>query len=176
MRPKKCAGCGEKFTPSRPLQSVCGLACAVKAVEAGKAKAYRKVHREAKKRLKSRAEWLKEAQAAVNKYIRIRDSHQPCISCGRNHEGQWHAGHYRSVGACPELRFEPLNIHKQCAPCNNHLSGNIVAYRMGLIGRIGAERVEWLEGHHPPKKYTVEEIVAIKAEFNKKIKGVKIER
>jgi hypothetical protein len=120
--------------------------------------------------MKSRADWLREAQAAFNRYIRLRDHDKPCISCGRQHQGQWHAGHYRSVGACPELRFMELNVHKQCAPCNDHLSGNIVEYRRGLIERIGIDQVEWLEGNHEAKKYTIEEIKAIKAEYTHKSK------
>ena len=90
----------------------------------------RKELREAKQRIKTRAEWLKEAQSEVNRYVRLRDKDLPCISCGRFHNGQYHAGHYRTVGSAPELRFELSNIHKQCAPCNNHLSGNIVNYRL----------------------------------------------
>jgi hypothetical protein len=63
-------------------------------------------------------------------------------------------------------------VHKQCAPCNDHLSGNIVEYRRGLIERIGIDRVEWLEGNHEAKKYTIEEIRAIKAEYTRKAKEV----
>jgi hypothetical protein len=143
------------------------------AAESAKAKRVRKEYRSAKQKMKSRADWLREAQAAFNRYIRLRDHDKPCISCGRQHQGQWHAGHYRSVGACPELRFEELNVHKQCAPCNDHLSGNIVEYRRGLIERIGIDRVEWLEGNHAAKKYTIEEIRAIKAEYTRKAKDVR---
>jgi hypothetical protein len=173
MRQKKCSVCRAPFQPVRPLQSVCSLECAVIAAETAKAKRIRKEHRAAKHKLKSRADWLKEAQAAFNRYIRMRDHDKPCISCGRQHQGQWHAGHYRSVGACPELRFDELNVHKQCAPCNDHLSGNIVEYRRGLIERIGIDRVEWLEGNHAAKKYTIEEIKAIKAEYTHKAKEVR---
>jgi hypothetical protein len=143
------------------------------AAETAKAKQIRKERRSAKLKLKSRADWLKEAQAAFNRFIRLRDHDKPCISCGRNHQGQWHAGHYRSVGACPELRFEELNVHKQCAPCNDHLSGNIVEYRRGLIERIGIDLVEWLEGNRDAKKYTIEEIKAIKAEYTSKANELK---
>ena len=83
------------------------------------------------------------------------------------------AGHYRSVGACPELRFEPLNIHRQCVKCNRNLSGNAVEYRIRLVLRIGAETVAWLEGPHEPRKYTVEEIKTIKAEYRAKTRELK---
>ena len=113
-----------------------------------------------------------EAQAAFNKWIRLRDAHLPCISCGRHHQGQYHAGHYRTVGANPELRFEPLNVHKQCAPCNNHKSGNIVEYRINLVSRIGQDAVDWLEGPHEPKRYTVDQLREIKREYTRKAREI----
>jgi hypothetical protein len=118
-----------------------------------------------REKLKSRADWLREAQAEVNSFIRARDADLPCISCGRYHQGQQHAGHYLSVGARPELRFEESNIHLQCQPCNVHLSGNLILYRKALIEKIGIDQVEWLEGHHEPKKYTIDELKEIKAHY-----------
>jgi hypothetical protein len=133
-----------------------------------------------KEKLKSRADHLREAQAAVNEYVRLRDAHLPCISCDSTPNdddlmtgSRWDAGHYRSVGACPELRFEPLNIHRQCVKCNRNLSGNAVEYRIRLVLRIGADKVTWLEGPHVPRKYDVEQIKAIKAEYRAKIRELK---
>jgi len=87
----------------------------------------------------------KAAQSAFNAYIRARDSKEPCISCQKHHTGQYHAGHFKTTGARSELRFNEDNCHKQCAPCNNHLSGNIEHYRPNLIKKIGRERVEALD-------------------------------
>ncbi len=180
MKPKKCKSCREPFTPSRPLQSACGVQCAIALTNAGKEKARkakeareRAEHRIAKEKVKTKGEHAKEAQAAFNEFIRLRDKDEPCISCGRYHEGQYHAGHYRSVGANPELRFEPLNVWKQCAPCNTHLSGNLVNFRLWLIQVIGVEKVEWLEGPHEPKRYTIEDLRAIKAEYRAKVRELK---
>ena len=125
--------------------------------------------REAKKRVKSRAQWRREAQSTFNAYIRERDKADPCISCGRYHSGQWHAGHYRTTGAHPELRFNEDNCHKQCAPCNNHLSGNLIRYRERLIEKIGIERVEDLENYNRPNKYTIDELSAIKATYKQRL-------
>ena len=138
-------------------------------------KAEKKRLKERKEKLKSRAEWLRDAQAVFNKFIRLRDKDQPCISCGRYHEGQWHAGHYRSVGACPELRFCELNVHKQCAPCNDHKSGNIIEYRINLVNKIGADKVAWLERQdHEPKKYTIEDCKEIIKHYKAKIKELEV--
>ena len=178
------------FTPARTSQAVCGeIECAIahgqtekgRAI-AGKALAEvgRREIRVRKEKLKSRADHLREAQAAVNEFICLRDGHLPCISCDslpNDYDlmtgSRWDAGHYRSVGACPELRFEPLNIHRQCVRCNRNLSGNAVEYRIRLVLRIGAEKVDWLEGPHPARKYTVEEIKAIKADYRAKTRELK---
>ena len=156
----------------RPLQKVCSMPCAIEHSRALNAKKERKEIKEKKAKLKSRAEYLKEAQAVFNKFIRMRDESQPCISCGRHHTGQYHAGHYRTVGAAPELRFNETNCHKQCSVCNNHLSGNLLEYRRGLMAKIGIDKVEWLEGKHEAKKYTIEEILEIKKLYQRKIKEI----
>jgi len=125
--------------------------------------------------MKDRSVALRAARKEFNAYIRLRDKDEPCISCGRHHQGQYHAGHYKTKGAHPELEFNELNIAKQCAPCNNHLSGNIVNYRIRLIDKIGLDKVEWLEGAHEPKKYTVDELWAIRDEYKEKLKELKKE-
>jgi hypothetical protein len=143
--------------------------CAIKYSKEEQAKAYDRETRKMKAKIKTKSQWTKEAQAAFNKYIRLRDAGQPCISCQRHHQGQMHAGHYRSIGSAPELRFEEKNNNLQCAPCNNHLSGNLIEYRKGLIAKIGIDEVEWLEGKHESKKYTIEQLKEIKAQYSKKV-------
>lgn len=176
VKPKTCKMCREKFIPVRPLQTICGFHCAVALSVKNKAKeeteiarAARAAHREAKVRLKSRGEWLRDAQIAYNAWIRARDDGKPCVSCG-SFTGKKNAGHYRSVGSAPELRFEPMNCHLQCEKCNSYLSGNLINYRIELIKRIGLDNVEWLEGHHEPKKYAIPDLKAIKAEYKLKLR------
>ena len=171
LKPKTCKSCRTKFVPVRPLQVVCGFACAMAHADKAKARATAtealkaaRAHREALAATKPRNKWLKEAQAAFNKWVRLRDADRPCISCGTT-EAKWDAGHYRSVGSNPALRFEPLNNHKQCSQCNQHKSGNAIEYRIGLISRIGQMHVDWLEGPHQPRHYTVDDLKAIKARY-----------
>lgn len=144
-----------------------------KLIEAKK-KEFNKEQRKAKEKLKTRSDWMREAQKAFNRFIRLRDYKEPCISCGAypNDLGlvmgsRIDAGHYRSVGSCPELRFEELNCAKQCTRCNREMSGNVVNYRINLIERIGIEKVEWLEGPHDPKKYTIDDLKEIKSKYTK---------
>jgi len=180
---RKCGYCGER-KPAETMHIVgCQAFCNVdhwienqvknkdKLVKQGQ-KIQRAETKKKKESIKTRAQWLKDAQCWFNRYIRLRDKGDPCISCGRHHQGQYHAGHYLSVGANPELRFIEINNHKQCAPCNNHLSGNIANYRPSLIRKIGLEKVEWLEGPHEPAKHTIDDCKKIIKTYKQKCKEI----
>ncbi|MCH4880189.1 recombination protein NinG [Pseudomonas sp. TMW22090] len=176
----KNPACRASFVPQRLGQAVCNYTCglAIKEVNQEKArKSLAQVERREikvrKEKLKSRAEHLKDTQIAFNAWVRERDAELPCISCGRHHQGKYDAGHYRTVGSNPALRFEPLNCHRQCSPCNTQLSGNIVNYRIALVKRIGAEAVDWLEGPHEAKRYTVEELKAMTADYRARTRELK---
>ena len=162
MKAKVCnaakGGCGQEFTPARPLQKACCPACARNfaahiaekkaACERRDDKARTRVALEA---LKTVPKLKKEAQFACNRWIRQRDADKPCISCGAPppdlsglHAGR-DAGHYRSTGSADHLRFNPDNVHGQCVSCNRWGAGKAVEYRMGLLARIGPERTNALE-------------------------------
>lgn len=135
--------------------------------------------RQRKEELKTVPELTKEAQKWFNKFIRLRDGRLPCVSCGRPYrdgEGgkfsMFDAGHYRSVGANPELRFNEDNCHAQCVYCNRNLSGNVANYRIGLIHRIGEKRLTAVEAYHPPRKYTRDELREITCHYKAKCKEV----
>jgi hypothetical protein len=174
-KPKTCKNpaCKTKFVPQRLGQAVCNYACglAIKDVNQEKARKAlvdvgRKELRAAKEKIKTRAEHMKDAQTAFNAWVRARDAGLPCISCGTTADIQYAAGHFRSAGGHPELRFDPLNVHLQCnRNCNMAKSGNLGPYRIELIKRIGQEKVDWLEGPHEPKRYTIEDLKAIKAHY-----------
>jgi hypothetical protein len=183
IRPKRCrvAGCGAAFTPTRSFQKWCSPDCAVllarQAQEKQRKSFAERERREIKVRkekLKSRADHIADTQRAFNAWIRERDAGQPCISCGTTGDVQYCAGHYRTTAAAPELRFEPLNVHLQCnRNCNMGKSGNLLGYRPRLIEKIGLEAVEWLEGLHEPKKYTIDELKALTALYRAKTRALK---
>ena len=173
VKTKRCKACKQPFPPSRPMQAVCSPLCAAILAAANRERMQRKETRERKEKLKRRADWIREAQQAVNAWVRERDKDLPCISCGRHHQGQYHAGHYLSTGARPNLRFDPTNIHKQCQPCNTHLSGNLLNYRIGLIAKIGLEAVEKLEGDHATKKWPIDELREIRDTYRADLKRLK---
>lgn len=133
--------------------------------------------RKAKERLKTRSDWMKEAQAAVNAWVRWRDRDLPCISCGNHSEekfgGARDAGHYRSRGSAGHLRFDLRNIHSQCVRCNRYLSGNVADYRVGLIDRIGIEAVEAIEADQAERRFDVEYLKRLKAIYTRRLRQAK---
>lgn len=189
-RKKKCKMCQGLFQPTRSIQPCCNFNCELEyATEHAKKKAANRELQEKKKERAAKREaskkktefydndrihQIKLTQAAVNKWVRFRDEGLTCISCdneikggGYIGSGSKQAGHYRSSGSCPELRFNTLNINLQCQRCNVQLSGNIAGYRPRLIDKIGIELVEWLEGPHEPKKYTCDQLREIRAYYAK---------
>ena len=189
---KKCPICKDEFKPFSSMEKVCSIKCAVKQVDLNKAKAkdkeekaFKKETTRLKKTLKDNDKryWVKSCQKAFNRFIRARDGKDCCISCGIKktesgvlHGHKFDCGHYRSVGSMPALRFEELNAHSQCVKCNRNLSGNIVEYRAGLLKKIGLANVEWIEGPHKAKKYTIDELKEKTTYYNSKAKGLENEQ
>ena len=186
-KPKTCINedCRASFVPQRLGQKVCSPACglATKDVNADKARkaladvgrADIKVRKEA---LKSRGDYMRDAQKAFNEFIRVRDqlAGHACISSGRPLDWAGNAvdaGHYRSVGAAPHLRFDERNCHAQSKQDNRYLSGNAIDYRIGLIKRIGLLEVESLEADQSVRKYTIEDLKAITAEYRAKTRELR---
>jgi Bacteriophage Lambda NinG protein len=125
--------------------------------------------------LKRIPDLIKEAQIAFNAYVRLRDKAQPCICCGKplvesSVGGGFDAGHYRSTGSASHLRFNEDNCHAQRKVCNRYGAGRAVDYRIGLINRIGLERVEALENNNTPHKWDRDELIEIKELYRKKLK------
>jgi hypothetical protein len=182
LKPKSCRICRTSYIPRSSLQVVCSTSCAITHAErtrtrqeAKKAKADRKVTRERQEALKSRREWIKDVQKVFNTWVRLRDqlAGHACISSGRTLDWSGNAvdaGHYRSTGSAPHLRFDERNVHAQSKHDNNWKSGAAVEYRIGLIKRIGLEAVEALEADNTPRHYTIDDLKAIKAHYSQKCK------
>lgn len=177
---RKCeaANCRNRFTPARVGQVACSPRCALAVAGQRKAKRERREHRAARERIKTRSQWLREAQSAFNAFIRARDEALPCISCEKSATwgGQWHASHYRPAGRNSELRFDESNVHKACSECNNFKSGNLVEYRLGLIERAGLAEVERLERTYAPRRWTIEELQEIKSTYRRKTSQLEKQR
>lgn len=148
-----------------------------KAVKAAQMQDRRETKQKLEK-LKTRSDYIKEAQVAFNAYIRERDSEKPCICCGLplgagEVGGAFDCGHYRSVGSAPHLRFHEDNAHAQRKVCNRWGAGRAVDYRLGLLARIGMEAVEALESNQEAQKWTVAELIEIRDKYRLKLKELK---
>ena len=180
VKTKKCRICLGEFIPFQFGQVVCtknNYQCANELAKQKREKAdkkdrkeYRAETRRLKAKIKSKAQWALEAQTAVNRYVRLRDKGNPCISCDKPDNGQHqrHASHLKSVGSNSALRFNLWNIHASCQVCNNHLSGNIGEYIPRVINKIGGEKYDWLQTQNHPVKYDIEYLKRIKRIFAKR--------
>lgn len=196
-KPKKCKACKSEYMPANSLQKACSPRCALALV--GKEKEKRAAAekrksrvqlRKAKEQLKTIGQLTQEAQKEFNRYIRERDWGKPCICCGQYEEtdffrtgGQWDAGHFLSVGSHPELRFEESNCHRQLKSCNAGegkyaAKGRTVrdGYVVGIVERIGAEKVAWLKGPHEMPRYRHDDLRAIRDKYRKLANQLKRER
>lgn len=178
---KRCKVCRQPFQPMQPMAVVCSLDCALTLAKSKNAKAAkvarvkeRREDKARKERLKTRSQWVRECQAAVNRWARLRDilAGHGCISCGEPYRGAYggafDAGHYRSVGSAPHLRFNLHQIHLQCHKCNRYLGGNAVAFRAGLVARRGLQFVEGIESMGGSPKWSVDYLRRLKAVATKR--------
>lgn len=170
---KSCRVCDKPFLPFLSTQVVCGVRCAqrVPVLARKAAKADRVKTRKRLDELRPNSYLMRQAQQSFNKWIRLRDASLPCVSCLRHHVGAHDAGHYLTVGARPELRFDEANVHKQCVPCNQHLHGNLVLFRIELIRRIGQAEVDRLEGPHAPLQLRADDLKRIRDEYRARLKA-----
>ena len=194
MGKKKCAYCKEYADKESdeaiqgPISFYCSIDCMSKHGHEKQQKAREKQfkkhvskcnkdikasHKADKERIKPKGDYMKEAQAAFNKYIRVRDHGKPCISClmhfpSQKIGGVVDAGHYRSRGAAGHLRFNVFNCHSQCVKCNRYRGGNAVDYRINLIERIGLGKVELIESNQDLRSFDIEYLKRVKRIFNKK--------
>lgn len=177
------------------IQSFCNFDCMTAYAYANKskgksikAKASRKDLAERKKKLKSRNAWVQEAQAVFNKYIRIRDTLDGCISCDKTRQeveeaqgwkvgGCWDAGHYIPRAVKQQLKFNTYGCHKQCKSCNggsdkfSSKAATVGAkYRINLIDKIGLNKVEELEGNNELDKMDIDYLKRVKRIFGKRAK------
>lgn len=179
---KTCPSCSVPFEPRKHFNSTikskyCDLCTktrqALKNLERIKKEDKKRLN-DKKKELLTLSDHLKLTQMIVNKYIRLRDKDELCISCGKKINGVEHASHYLSSGGHSNIRFHEDNIWKSCYKCNVMLSGNPTSYRIRLIKKIGVERVEWLEDNaYIEKKWTREELKEIQEIYKSKIKNLK---
>ena len=167
----RCRNCKEKFEPIRFNQKYClNEECIRVFVEEAKAKTWKKTKAKLKADLMTLQDYLKLAQITFNKYIRLRDKGNVCISCQKPPKKE-NAGHFWNANNHYNVRFNEDNVHLQCEHCNTFLSGNLINYRENLLKKIGAEQFNILEVEaKKTRKFTKEELKEIINTYKQKIK------
>lgn len=172
MKQKKCRYCKELFLPYTTLQKYCtNIDCLRVFVAELNSKEEKKRQKERKEKLMNLQDYLKLAQQVFNKYIRLRDIGELCISCGKEPK-KANAGHYYSQGGHSNVRFDEFNVHLQCEHCNTFLSGNLIEYGINLEKKIGKEEFTILrERAYEVKKWSKQELLNLIEEYKTKIKN-----
>lgn len=123
--------------------------------------------------LKSIARLIQEARVPFQKWIRLRDANEGCISCDTVNAKIWHGGHFFKAELFTGLVFNEVNVNKQCEKCNTFGGGNESGYRIGLVKKYGEKAVKELEESSNflrEYKFTREEIKKIKTKYQKLLK------
>ena len=121
---------------------------------------------------------IQKTQTIVNRYIRERDKHKPCIASNIPWIPTFEAGHCYSKKQYSAIRFDYDNLHGQSINSNRFKDGEHDAYLINLPNRIGKERTEALKAKAAEcKKYTkhwtFEELKAIQEDAKQKLKDLK---
>lgn len=191
FRRTTCPQCRKKFTAEeKAAHRLIHPECIEAYAEAEAAKAERKkakelralqrieraADRKKREELKPRAKWLAECQVIVNKIVRLTALRrgEGCYTCGATPEqkfgGTYDAGHFRSVGSAPHLRFWMPQIKLQCIVCNRHKGGMALAFRRALIREHGNEWVERLEAMNHIAKFDIDYLKRFKTVMGKKLR------
>ena len=175
MKPRKCKYCKQPFEPSVFLQKNCfDPNCVTEWINDVKQKNWQKKKAKLKADLMTVQDYIKLAQQVFNKYIRLRDAGNVCISCQKKPLKE-NAGHFYNANNHWSVRFNEINVHLQCEHCNTFLSGNLIYYRENLLRKIGIEEFENLSVEATKtRKFTIDELKEIISTYKKKCKELEL--
>jgi hypothetical protein len=144
--------------------------CVAAWVQEATIKNWQKKKKKMQAELETVQDLVKAAQLVFNKFIRLRDKDELCISCKQTPK-KVNAGHFWNANNHWNVRFDEDNVHVQCERCNSYLSGNLIEYRQHLLTKIGAERYNQLEAKaRVTRKFTKDELKEIIKTYKNKIK------
>jgi len=175
IKQKKCKCCGVLFTPFNTTQKVCSTICAISYANYQIRSQAKKIARAERKDYYQRnmtlSDWKRKVQIVFNRYIRLRDTHRGCVSCGTPLQlRKFDAGHYYPT-TYEGIRFHEDNVHGQCVPCNRNKHGNLHEYRKRITDRISQEDLEWLDNNrHIKLKLNKIELEELYNKYKQKVK------
>ena len=193
---KKCRVCKHEFQPFSTTSVVCSLPCTLIHVENTRKKKEQKIVSDWKKDTRAKKKKFNDndlskqkqlTQTVFNKlrkleeikWYRDRGLEPECISCGKKNM-DWCCSHLKTVGAHGHLRYDRDNTKLGCNRyCNKGLSGNINGnantrgYLVGLVERFGEAEAKRIIDYceiAKVKKWTCEELMKIRKQFNVEIR------
>ena len=176
---KKCKNCSEPFQfRFNTLEKYCwkeeckiiDVLQKIESREKSEAKTLNITKKKMKENLMTTSDYLKITQQVFNRFIRLRDKDENCISCNKPCKKE-NAGHYYSQGGHSAVRFDEDNVHLQCEHCNTFLSGNLLNYQVGIQIRIGVGKLLELQAKaHEVKKWSKQELIEITKKYKEKCK------
>lgn len=150
-----------------------------------------------KEKLKSLTQWHNDLQKEINAIVRQIDKDHPCISSQRNLGKSFDAGHLYSRGSNPHIRYHLFNIFAQSVHDNQYKSGNQLDFVSGIELTFGKDikgfclslkglpelkmSIEQIKEKIPiargilkwcklqDRKFTTQERISLRTEFNQKI-------
>ena len=168
---RKCVSCKDKFTPQNNTQVVCSIACSIQFMKSKKANDWQKEKKVLKEKLMTKSDYLNICQKVFNTYIRTRDKDKNCISCNKKLIGKYDAGHFFSVGAYPNLRFNENNVFGQCVHCNRDKHGNVKEYDLRLQNILSKDNYnQLLNDRNKPALLSIEDVKELIAIYRVKTK------
>ena len=175
---KNCKVCNSQFLEYKTTQRVCSYGCAIEYAllkrQKDELKEWSKRKRKLKEGLKTLSDHIKETQKVVNRYVRLRDTGKPCISCGIKYQSNFQAGHLYPAGTCWPVRFDSRNIHGQCRQCNMNKSANLNEYRKNILSRITERDLKELDSlAHTTANHSKDQLEEIKQIFKAKLEQLK---
>lgn len=173
MKARKCKYCKSLFTPYTTLQKNCFEPdCVTAWIQETKDKAWQKKKAKLKADLMTIQDYVKLAQQVFNKFIRLRDAGENCISCNKKPLKE-NAGHFYNANNHWNVRFNEHNVNLQCEYCNTYLHGNLIEYRENLILKIGFYKFCILkEESSKTRKFSIDELKELIKVYKAKIKNI----
>jgi radical SAM superfamily enzyme YgiQ (UPF0313 family) len=194
-----CKGCDRYSIPADAPKTckACSIPCSIvigkKLVAQQRAMYERSRAKQAKEEKQKHTKQRKEFKAndlphqkeltrrVFNTMIRLLDRGKCCPTCDEPLiEGEYDAGHVRTVASCPQLRFDARACFGQCRKCNG--SGTIRKrvkktqevvsdlYKAWILSEFGQAYYDWLYGPHELTHYACETLHIMRKEFAAEIK------
>ncbi len=176
VKEKKCGNpnCQNEFKQFNSLQKYCSASCKMICEVNKLAKKVKPLTKEDIFKYDYRnikvSDLLIRAKKELQRWVKIRDRSEGCISCDKKNSIEWHGGHCFKAEIYSGVELADINVHMQCPHCNIDLQGNFEGFKNGLIKRYGNkffDELEELANETRKKKWDAHELREITSKYRK---------